>query len=382
MSSKQKILMIATTASMIAQFNIHNIKLLQSLGAEVHVGTNFSNPGTITSSTSKKLISKLKTMGVKCHQVDFMRGIGNHKANKTALNQICSIIKNNEITGIHAHSPLGGIIARRAAHKMSVKVLYTAHGLQFFKGGPLRDWLLFFPVEWFYAHWTDALITINNQDFAISKYLPAKNRYLIHGVGINRNVVPQKSREEIRNTIRKKLDIKKDDYLIISVGELNRNKNHATVLKAIKEIDNPKIKYVIAGIGPEKSNLISLSKKLKLENNFKLLGYLDNVDNLYYAADLNVFVSRREGLGLGGLDGVARGLYIIGTKNTGMRDYITSPKVGLLIDSPTNVKELAQKILIAYKEKRVVTDFKIIKKYEHFSVDKEMKEIYKKEFFE
>lgn len=129
---------------MIEQFNIHNIKILQSLGAEVHVGTNFKNPGTITKDISKQLIFKLDSMNVTYHQVDFMRGIGTHRANKKALKQVCQVIKENSITGIHAHSPLGGIIGRRAAHKMHIKIIYTTHGFQFFKGGPLKDWLIFF----------------------------------------------------------------------------------------------------------------------------------------------------------------------------------------------------------------------------------------------
>ena len=108
---------------MIEQFNIHNIKILQSLGAEVHVGTNFKNPGTITKDISKQLISKLNSMNVTYHQIDFMRGIGTHRANKKALQQVCNVIKENNITGIHAHSPLGGIIARRAGHKMNIKVI-------------------------------------------------------------------------------------------------------------------------------------------------------------------------------------------------------------------------------------------------------------------
>ena len=91
MGDKKRILILATTASMIEQFNIHNIKILQSLGAEVHVGTNFLNPGTITSDISKQLISKLNSMGVKHHQINFMRGIGTHKANKIALKQICNV---------------------------------------------------------------------------------------------------------------------------------------------------------------------------------------------------------------------------------------------------------------------------------------------------
>ena len=136
-NSKQNILIISTTASMIDQFNLHNIAILQRLGATVHVATNFLEPGTITSSLSNHLEQKLTALGVKCHQVDFCRGIGTHRANKTALNQLCQIIRDDHITGIHAHSPLGGIIARRAAHKMGENINYSAHGLQFLIGSTL-----------------------------------------------------------------------------------------------------------------------------------------------------------------------------------------------------------------------------------------------------
>lgn len=382
--NKQKILILATTASMIEQFNMHNINILQSLGAEVHVGTNFNSPGTITKQISAKLVSTLEKMGISCHQVDFMRGIGTPRSNKKALNQVCKIIKDDGITGIHAHSPLGGIIGRRAAHKMGVKIIYTAHGLQFFKGGPLRDWLLFFPIEWFYAHWTDALVTINTDDYNISKMLPVKDRYYIPGVGIDLKSVKQitaENREYLRMKTRKKLGIKDDDFLIISVGELSKRKNHATIVRAIKKINDPHIKYVIAGIGKERENLLHLIKKFNLEKNIFLLGYIEDLDGLYFAGDLNAFVSRREGLGIGGLDGVAHGLYILGNGNTGMKDYISVPRSGLLVKHPNCVNEIADDILTIKNRKLKITDNPSIERFDHSNIDILMKKIYIKEFF-
>lgn len=382
MSRKQRILILATTASMIEQFNMNNIKILLSLGAEVHVGTNFSSPGTITSDISSKLVSRLHEMNVITHQIDFMRGIGTHRANRKALRQVCDVIRENNITGIHAHSPLGGIIGRRAAHKMNIRIIYTAHGLQFFKGGPVKDWLLFFPVEWFYAHWTDALITINKDDYKISKYLPVKNRYYIPGVGINLESIRKISkinRKKMRINFRKKEGIHEDDFLLISVGELSKRKNYSTVIKAIHLINDPKIKYLIAGIGKEKGNLVSLIKKYNLEDKVFLLGYIRNLDSLYFSADLNMFISTREGLGIGGLDGVARGVYIIGNKNTGMKDYIDVPQNGLLVNDPMNVKEVAKNIL-RVKENHLKVSVSNVKKFGHKNVDKEMKKIYIKEF--
>lgn len=385
MVKEKRILILATTASMIEQFNIHNIRILQSLGAEVHVGTNFMNPGTITKGISDQLVKTLNKIGVVCHQIDFMRGIGTHKANKRALQQVCDVIRNDKITGIHAHSPLGGIIGRRAAHKMHIKIIYTAHGFQFFKGGPLRDWVIFFPIEWFYAHRTDALITINTDDYKVSRYLPVKKRYYIPGVGIDlKSVVktPVKERMLLRHKIRAKLKVSDHDFLIISVGELSRRKNHATVIKAIKQLDDSHIKYCIAGIGPEKNRLLELIHKYHLEDNVTLLGYIKNLDGLYYAADLNVFISKREGLGLGGLDGVAHGLYIIGNERTGMKDYIKVPENGLLVRTPDDVSELVKNIMAVKVQRRKVQSIDAIKQFDHHNVDKIMKRIYCQQFME
>lgn len=382
-NTKAKILILATTASMIEQFNMHNIKILQSLGAEVHVGTNFTNPGTITKTLSKRLINKLEGMEVKWHQIDFMRGIGTHQANRAALKEVCAVIQGEGITGIHAHSPLGGIIGRRAAHKMGIKLIYTVHGLQFFKGGPLKNWLLFFPVEWFYARWTDAIITINKDDFAISKYLPAGRTYYIPGVGtdiLSVEKIPAAQRRQLRQQMRKRLSVSDSDYLILSVGELSKRKNHETVLKAIKKLNNPRIKYVIAGIGAEKDHLLDLIDEYHLNHQVQLLGYKKDLTSLYFAADLNVFISTREGLGLGGLDGVAHGLYMIGNRNTGMSDYVTSDRIGMLVKSPLDVDEVAACIKKAMDNSLRVTDFRSIRKFDHSNVDQLMRKIYKKEF--
>lgn len=381
----KNILIVASTASMISHFNMDNITLLQKHNVKVHVATNFKHPASITTSNSERLIKHLKEMGVSCYQVNFSRGIGTHQSNKKALAELLTIIKDNNIDGIHTHAPLASIIARRAARRTNTKIIYTAHGFQFFKGGPLRDWFIFFPVEWFYGRWTDALITINSQDFRASRFLPVKRRYYIPGVGTSINKVIEnqgKVAASERMKFRKIHGIDDDDFLIISVGELNRNKNHSTVIKAIHQLNNPKLKYFIAGIGSELTNLQSMVKEYQLEEQVKFLGYINDLDGLYYAADLNVFVSRREGLGLGGLDGVAHGLYIIGSRRTGMKDYITSEHVGLLVNDPMDVGELSNAINKVIDGKYRVDDvgLKSIEKFDSENVNKLMEDIYSKEF--
>ena len=67
---------------------------------------------------------------------------------------------------------MGGVLARlaaREARKKGTKVIYTAHGFHFCKGAPLENWMLYYPIEKRLAHYTDCLITINEEDYQLSK---------------------------------------------------------------------------------------------------------------------------------------------------------------------------------------------------------------------
>lgn len=379
----KRVLIVTNTASMVKLFNIRNIKILQKLGHRVFVATNFSNPGTISEQVNQELIKKLNHLNVKFYNVKFSRGIGNPIKNRYAFKQLSKIVDDNSIDVIHTHAPLSSIISRRVAHAKKIKCIYTSHGFQFFHGGPLRSWLLFYPIERFYAKYTDALITINRDDYELAQSFPARHVYYIPGVGTN--IIQMKecyksSQTIIRNKVRKELGITPNDFMILSVGELSKRKNHLTVLKAIAKLNNPSIKYMIAGIGPEAETLKEQAKEMGLENQFRLLGFRRNVKELYLAADLNAFISLREGLGMGGLEGCALGLYIIASGNTGAKDYVTTDEIGIKISNPLNVDEVSLAIKKVMQEHIVAKpDYKSLSKFDVSNVDRLMEEIYRKE---
>ena len=47
--------------------------------------------------------------------------------------------------------------------------MYTAHGFHFYKGAPLKNWIIYYPVEKICSRWTDCLITITNEDYKFAK---------------------------------------------------------------------------------------------------------------------------------------------------------------------------------------------------------------------
>ncbi|MDF2486669.1 MAG: glycosyltransferase family 1 protein, partial [Herbinix sp.] len=106
--------------------------------------------------------------------------------NITAYKQLKRLIDTNEYDIIHCHTPVGGVLTRLAAkkaRKSGTKVIYSAHGFHFFKGAPLKNWMLYYPVEKHLAKYTDCLITTNKEDYlGIKDKFHAKSIKLVNGV--------------------------------------------------------------------------------------------------------------------------------------------------------------------------------------------------------
>ncbi|HBA0412183.1 TPA: glycosyltransferase family 4 protein, partial [Enterococcus faecium] len=159
----KRALIVASVASMIDQFNMENIKLLLNLGYKVEVAANFENPGNMSVQKKELLTAKLKQMRVEVHQIDFSRNMKQVKNHLIAYKQLKKVVANNKIDIIHCHSPIGGVISRLVGKTNNVKVIYTAHGFHFYKGAPLINWILYYPIEKLLSKFTDVIVTINKE---------------------------------------------------------------------------------------------------------------------------------------------------------------------------------------------------------------------------
>lgn len=238
-----------------------------------------------------------------------------------AIREIRDIVKKNQYDIVHCHTPIAAMCTRlacRPLRKKGVKVIYTAHGFHFYKGAPLKNWLLYYPVEKLCAHFTDMLITINQEDYALArKKMKAKRVEYVPGVGVDlrRFGSVQADRKEKR----KELGIPENSVLLLSVGELNENKNHETVIRAIAGLD---VYFMIAGKGGLEAHLQQLIDSLGMSDRVRLLGYRTDVGELYAAADLFVFPSFREGLSVSVMEAMASGLPVVCSRIRGNTDLI------------------------------------------------------------
>lgn len=380
----KKVLMLAAKANMIQQFNHRNIKILQNLGYEVHVATNMVDFGSMSTDENKRFKLWMSDNNVIAHQVDFERRMGTLKGNIRSIRQLREIFKTNNFSFIHVHSPLGSILGRFVAKQFKVPTIYTAHGFHFFKGGPKSSWIVFYPLEWLFSFFTDTLITINDEDYALAKkHMHANKVVKINGIGVdvkNKWLVTDAERKNARHSIRQELNIPEDAFLLSSVGELSDRKNHRVVLEALKLMtpeERSRFYYIIAGTGQNKTKLLNLAKSFDFEEHFQLLGYRTDIHEINYASDISVFPSLREGLGVAGLDATVDGTYLLGTKRGGVSDYIKDGVNGNLFepDSPEILQKLIKNCLL---NTPITPRFNYLKRFDRTQIDEDMYDIYQR----
>lgn len=122
------------------------------------------------------------------------------KGNLKAIKEIKYIVSKGKYDIVHCHSPIAAMCTRlacRTLRKNGVRVFYTAHGFHFYKGAPLKNWMIYYPIEWLCAHWTDTLITINKEDYdRARKHMHAKHVEYVPGVGIDLSLFAGEFSEE------------------------------------------------------------------------------------------------------------------------------------------------------------------------------------------
>ena len=365
----KKVLFTATVVKThINVFHLPYLKWFKEQGYEVHVAAknDFVNEPHIIPNCDK------------FYDINFARfpfSIANIKAYK----QLKKIIKENNYYIIHCHTPVAGVLTRLAARNCkNTTVIYTAHGFHFFKGAPLLNWLIYYPVECFCAMFTDKLITINKEDYERAMQFKLRNNgnvYYVPGVGIDI--------EKIRNTKvdvqqkKKELGIPENIPVLLSVGELNKNKNHIVVLNALSKLQEKRFVYLICGRGILKEYLEEKIKELRLNNNVKLLGYRNDITEILKIANLFIFPSKREGLPVSLIEAMAAGLPAIASNVRGNRDLISKENLFEPDDADALVRLIEKQLDNIENSKRSKVEYKNLEQYSLKNVLKQMAEIYK-----
>ena len=265
--------------------------------------------------------------------------------------------------------PLGVWISR----KYKLKNILSLHGGDIYdptkKNSPHNKWYFKKVVRW----------VLNNSNIIVAQSSNTKKNTIdIYHPNKDIKIIPLPYEPiKFKKVTREQLNLDKDKIYLISVGRLVKRKGFDFLIKSLAELNNKKVHVLIIGDGPEKDNLIRLSKKLNIENKVHLLGYQTEEKKFQYLSNSDIYVlsSIHEGFGVVLQEAMQVGLPIISTDEGGQVDLVQEDKNGFLVKYQ-NTKELKEKIniLITDKDKMKSISNNNIKKVSQYKTSKIVKE--------
>jgi len=297
-----------------------------------------------------------------------------------AIIKLKSIIKTREYDVVYCHTPVGGCVARLAARKLrksGLKVVYFSHGYHFYKGAPLLNWVLYYTLEKIMARWTDAIITINQEDYNNTvKRLKCKNTYKLDGIGVDINRFAGTQKISVRQQYREQLGIPDDAIVMVYLAELIPNKNQKLLIDGLLQLREWGYNYylVLAGIDYNHGRELQYANGIGVKDYVKYLGWREDIENLYAMSDICTASSIREGFGINIVEAMASGLPVVATNNRGHVTIIRDGVNGLLV--PLGKPELmAKKILFAMQNKDELLSHYSLKQYESSEIVRNIEKI-------
>lgn len=348
------------------------LKAALDMGYDVILGINRNRPEEL----------RCSEIPIEFYDSHTYRSIIAFSDNKIAYRNLEKIVREGNVSVIHCNTPIGGMIGRLVGKKYHInKVIYTVHGFHFFKGAPLFNRTVLKWAEQIMALWTDAIITMNQEDYEIAQKFKLKKGgkvFLVHGVGIT---LSEFSNPGNRSKKREELGLKESDIAFISAGDLVVRKNYSMAIKAIAKANNKNIHYFICGKGSELAKLKKLAQEKGVDNQIHFLGFRVDIKELLYASDVFLFTTLQEGLPRSMMEAMACGLPCIASKIRGNVDLLDDGKGGFLreLTDVDGFADCISKMADSEEMRKQMSLYNLeaIKQYDLSVVEQEIDAIYK-----
>ena len=374
--------MLAPMGSVHRRFNQANIAALQSLGLQVELCANFEN-GDGPEIHNQSFVEECGIRGVKTHSIPFARH--SLTGSLKCLSQLKELLSREQYDLVHTHTETGGLLLKLAhSEKGKSKFIFTPHGMSFWKGSSLKSQLVYRPLERWICSAMDMNLGMNMEEVENLEQWNKRTAHYVHGVGLNvaRMQNPSRSREQMRE----EFGLTESDKFIVSIGELDDNKNHITVIKALATLGRKDFKYVVCGVGPNKDMLLAEAERMGLKDNVILAGYRSDIPDVLNAADIFVFPSFHEGMPVSALEAMACSLPVVCSAIRGNVDVVKDGDNGYLF-KPSDVDTLSRQIALLMENEALrlqmgAKNKEIVREFSLEAVTEELKAIYSKVLYD
>ena len=273
-----------------------------------------------------------------CHEVPFSRKPWALRGLRRMNGAIRSLVLREGYDIVHVHTPVASFVTRMALRKLPAerrpKIVYTAHGFHFHRGGsPLKN-RLYLGLERRAARRMDHLIVINEEDRRAAlehALVPPERLTCLPGIGLD---LRRWSRDSVSVSgicgLCEELGLEQGDELFLMVAEFNPGKRHRDALNALAKTGRRDFHLALAGRGPLEDEMKALAERLGISRQVHFLGQRNDVPALMLASLATVLPSEREGLNRSVMESIALGVPVLGADARGIRDLVTDPSRGAL----------------------------------------------------
>lgn len=260
--------------------------------------------------------------------------------------QLRKYFKNNSYDVVITNEPVMGVMTRLAARtirKKGTRVIYFAHGFHFWQGAPKLNWLIFYPIEKFAAHFTDTIVTMNSEDYELAKNKLKANE-IKYTYGIGTDLTKFFKDDNLRSRKRQELGIN-DEIVIFTVSELSKRKNLKLALDIIKRLksDGYNVKYFVRGVGPLEQEYKEYANINGIGDIVNFMGYGKDIAELDNAADVFLFTSMQEGLPVSVMEAMSCQTPCVVSDIRGVNDLVENSNAGYVCQLG-DVQSFAQSI--------------------------------------
>jgi glycosyltransferase involved in cell wall biosynthesis len=251
------------------------------------------------------------------------------------VSRVKQVVAQEDYDLVHVHTPIAAFVTRYALrNNQKPKVIYTAHGFHFYRGGNALKNFIFLSLEKLAGAWTDYLITINREDETAAKkynFLTTDRIYYTRGIGVDTDYYAS-GRVDSANLleVRQQLNLADSDTLLLSIAEFTPRKRHQDLLNALAKVANPQVHLALAGEGPIKPKMVELAQQLGIAKQVHFLGYRQDIPTLIQAANAVLLVSQQEGLPRSIMEAMCLNTPVIGSNIRGTQDLLSNG-CGLLV---------------------------------------------------
>jgi glycosyltransferase involved in cell wall biosynthesis len=317
---------------------MHVIDALSRGGAErlvlttvTHLDASRYESVVVVLSPLLALRPEFEALGVPVHEAFFGRPVDSLRV----VARLVGLMRRYRPDIVHTHLPWANALGRVASAIARVpRVVTTLHATEHAHWSPV-SWRarLRKIVDRFGArHINAAIVAVSSavrDDYRT--YLGLDNVHVIYNYVDPAAFMPL-SRVEIEDG-RGALGWIPDDFVLVSVGRLSWEKGQASLIRALPEIAAavPNVRLLVVGVGPQLEQLQQLAAELGVAGRVAFTGSRPFVERLLGLADVFVFPSLSEGLGIALLEAMAMGLPVVASSTEGIMEVATDGADALLV---------------------------------------------------